>query len=878
MENTNGILITGDYVIDHHLLKGNKSEASDQDGIGTSILQSYGGARLTYNLIEGFIKSINPGSQIFWPFTEMPPLGSSQGTSHDSYIRWEVLGNVKDGKKTLQCKLYEKLGFGGQNLKNDINWFKVDSELKSKPYRTIVIDEAGIGYRDHKEAWPAFEKADKIILKTTYPLCEGDLWDELLTYKNKLITIVNLSQIKHYKVKVSSGISWEQTALDIIYGLHNDDNLKNLLKSSEVIIPIGSAGAVFIKTSDNPKEFEYGLIFDPESMENEWEEKFSKDIINKVGLGSSFLAGLVSALDLKSLGTAESIKVGLNSMNAAMLKGVFDLTYNDKEHLFATKDISSAINERYNKRYYSKAFVPSPIWVEGLEYINNPEWSILENNYDNRKDNYQAKTDLFPLAFSLAQFGINNLHYAPRLSLGGVTVFDRNEIENLRNIQNQVDFYDRYENGKKPLNISVFGPPGAGKSFIVKAMANNMFQGKNTKPSFLTFNLSQFKDESELPGAFHAVRDEVLKGKLPIVFWDEFDSCDYKWLKSMIAPMQDGEFQEGKEVHPIGKAIFVFAGGMTYTMEHFADKMDEVKYIEKKGPDFLSRIGCSLNVFGPNRKPFKQGEQWKKEGDASDICFSIRRALFIRQLLGSSDKSLNIDQQLLRALVEVDIFKNGSRGLERLLKSLAAHNNRKIELSDLPSKEIIQMNVEYNDIMGKLIDKSNAVNIVFEKIAVSIHNAWLDIKVKESVYFELYEDLSYDGRRDNISAAMRMKDVIEKTGRFILIPEAELRSKKLLDAKEDFDKYLSESDNLTVLAEKEHEGWMETREKANWVPGDRSDYHKLHPCMIHFDQLDKGIEDPALQKQKNKDRNAISKYTSMLAGSGYTIVSTQNQA
>ena len=56
------------------------------------------------------------------------------------------------------------------------------------------------------------------------------------------------------------------------------------------------------------------------------------------------------------------------------------------------------------------------------------------------------------------------------------------------------------------------------------------------------------------------VRDEVLRGNTPVVFWDEFDSREYHWLQYLLAPMQDGKFQDGQINHPIGKSVFIFAG------------------------------------------------------------------------------------------------------------------------------------------------------------------------------------------------------------------------------------------------------------------------------------------------------------------------------
>jgi len=880
---TNSVLVTGDFVIDHHLLKGNKSEASGFESIGTTITATYGGAKLTFDLLSKIVEALNndpnrnaalKASSCYWPFVEMPSAGSSQGTFHDSYLQWAIIEKDKRSGGGLSCRLVEKAGFGSREDKNDDKWLKADKQLKSEKFDIILIDEAKLGFRNQQDAWPDFSNAGKIIFKTTQPLCEGLLWDELMKYRQKLITIVKLDQIKHYGIKVSNDISWEQTALDIAYGLNNDTILKNLLKSGEVIVTVGTAGAVHIKTGDNPAYNEYVLVFDPEYMENEWEEKFAKEIQNNIGLGGAFLSGFVSSLMIKGTGIADSIKAGLNAMTTSLVKGVYQLK---SDCSFETVDLSNALNERILGRYYSSACIPSPAWQSGFSYLHNQEWSILENNYDNTREGYRQKSDFYPLAFALAENGKSNLHYSPRLTLGRVTVFDRNEIENLRNIRKQVGFYDRYEDGKKPLNIAVFGPPGAGKSFIVKALANSMFEGKKTKPTFLTFNLSQFKDESELSGAFHAVRDEVLRGKLPVVFWDEFDSDDYRWLKAMIAPMQDGEFQEGKEVHPIGKCIFVFAGGMTYTMQHFCDKMEGVEYIVKKGPDFQSRINCSLNVFGPNRKPYQDPatKKWLREGDEKDICFSVRRALFIRSIFGSDDKPLNIDNQLLRTLIEVSGYKNGSRGLERLLKNLAVHSDRKIERSDLPSKEIIQMNVDYMDFMEKLSDDNAPGNMAFEKIAVSIHNSWLSNIASQSVYYKKYEDLGFDQRMDNIAAARRMSAVIAGTGKFILISEAEMKSGMLPDAKKAFMEFISDEGVLDKLAELEHKGWMQARKEANWVNGKRSDYHKMHDCMVPFGELDKGIAVRADQVEKNKDRNIIKKYVAMLEGSGYTITFQQ---
>ncbi len=56
----------------------------------------------------------------------------------------------------------------------------------------------------------------------------------------------------------------------------------------------------------------------------------------------------------------------------------------------------------------------------------------------------------------------------------------------------------------------------------------------------LEFNLSQFSGPEEIIDALHRVRDVVLSGKIPLVFWDEFDSRlkdqDLGWLRFFLSP------------------------------------------------------------------------------------------------------------------------------------------------------------------------------------------------------------------------------------------------------------------------------------------------------------------------------------------------------
>ncbi len=89
----------------------------------------------------------------------------------------------------------------------------------------------------------------------------------------------------------------------------------------------------------------------------------------------------------------------------------------------------------------------------------------------------------------------------------------------------------------------------------------------------MEFNVAQFTSVDDLTDAFHKLRDLVLEGKVPLVFFDEFDASfngELGWLKYFLAPMQDGLFKDGETMHPVGKSIFVFAGGTSNTFQQFS--------------------------------------------------------------------------------------------------------------------------------------------------------------------------------------------------------------------------------------------------------------------------------------------------------------------
>lgn len=176
---------------------------------------------------------------------------------------------------------------------------------------------------------------------------------------------------------------------------------------------------------------------------------------------------------------------------------------------------------------------------------------------------------------------------------------DRHEIEGYRSIQALLSEYCSKPQ-TKPVSIAVCGPPGSGKSFGITQVAKSLKLKRDPK----TFNLSHFVNPDQLTQALHVVRDIGLSGDVPLIFWDEFDAAlgesELGWLRYFLAPMQDGEFQERHVTHPIGRAIFVFAGGTCHTLQKSDRGADDPAFRMAKGPDFVSRLQGYVNVMGPD--------------------------------------------------------------------------------------------------------------------------------------------------------------------------------------------------------------------------------------------------------------------------------------
>ena len=277
------------------------------------------------------------------------------------------------------------------------------------------------------------------------------------------------------------------------------------------------------------------------------------------------------------------------------------------------------------------------------------------------------------------------------------------EAKQCKEVKKLLDDYVKRENPPRPLSIAVFGPPGSGKSITVKKLRNIV--GKDRIESPEEINLSQFSKSEELGRALLSIFSLAKKDVIRMVFFDEFDSSmdgeSLGWLRYFLAPMQDGVFYyDGKPIS-VGKAILVFAGGTSESYDEFVGQNQEESvrkdFVRKKGPDFVSRLRAFIDVRGING--FEKHRV-------------LRRALLLYHLIGRRNGKLvkddgegpvNVEEPLIRRMLEGAHYKHESRSLEALLDMCAISDKDKFCEHHLPAPGQMEMHVSRGSLDGMTV-------------------------------------------------------------------------------------------------------------------------------------------------------------------------------
>jgi hypothetical protein len=609
---------------------------------------------------------------------------------------------------------------------------------------------------------------------------------------------------------ISRQISWERTATELIWQMQNNPTLSYLLKSPHILIAFAEDGAVYIRCEDG--ELKASLVLTHgggestlrDMLRGELDDVFLLMIASLAEQFPDVLNGEKSLRILPILKTAKTL----------MTSGYTVEGLQSGEYTIAT--------EAEDETAFDIPVKP------GQMAIDPDNWCI-SNNVDGKR--------IFDTAFEYVVEGAKAIENLPQLSFGALTTVDRWEIEAFQNIRNLIVSYAA-DKSVRPLSIAVFGSPGSGKSFGVTQIAQNVLPGKVKK---LEFNVSQFTSLADLGAAFQKVRDVILEGRLPLVFFDEFDSdrdsLPLGWVKSFLMPMQDGKFKDESGEHPLGKCILVFAGGTAASFAEFtaplsSDKPEEQQAFKNiKGPDFVSRLKGTINVLGPNPK------------DSSDNNYILRRALLLRSLCERKLKVKRgiapISKNIIWAMLTVPNYKHGARSMEAILDMSRLEGNVWEPVS-LPFYSQLSLHVDA-DAFIKLVLREVILNSYLEQLAQAIHADFCK-KETERDHADAPYNIPWEQLPEGIKESNR-----EQAASF---------TKKLSDAGYSYDAgdtpFASvdalADEEVLLLAQHEHLRWMKDREARGWTYGEiRDDEKKLHPLLISWEEL------PAEERQKDVD-------------------------
>jgi hypothetical protein len=744
----------------------------------------------------------------------------------------------------------------------------------------VVLDDADLGFRDHPNHWPLAikESSPWILLKVARPVAEGPLWKHLHQHHSeRLIVLTTVNDLRLSEVQISRELSWERTAEDLMWELRYNPHVRELSDCAHVVVSFNTAGAMLLSNRQGQNAPRQGtLFFDPQVIEGMWSQKYPGGMI---GYTSCLAASL--ALQLLRPPDQRDIDQGIQSGVAAMRRlhligyGAESTNPGDANLAFPTEEVVREIGR--GEKPFAEAEVRDPArFLKGehdrLARPHQPGfWTILQDSCDRRLD----AAPLEQVALEIVLQGVERtLKGVPLGQFGGLLTVDRREIESYRGVRALINEYNSQERQERPLSIAVFGAPGSGKSFGISEVAKSVLPNRVRK---LTFNLSQYNDPQELLGALHQVRDAALSGMMPLVFWDEFDTSlngqSLGWLRYFLSPMQDGSFQEGQITHPIGRSIFVFAGGTSETREGFgASRPDEFRMA--KGPDFVSRLKGFVNVLGPN-----------PSGDAqTDPYFLIRRAILLRSMLERSALHLfrpsersgepNIDSGVLRALLRIQKYKHGARSMESIIAMSSISGTNRFERSCLPSEEQLNLHVNGRAFLA-LVQQIVIDDRVLEQLAEAAHRAYcagLIARGDTARYGDVpYSRLPEHEKEQNRDNVRDIPSKLEAAG-YVMTP-----------ARSNEPPFEFPGTSLEWLAEMEHERWMRMKVREGWRYGDETDrQEKLHkdirPWAINavsgFSEVERAvIGSGALEEhEKDKDRDLIRGIPRILAEAGYTVV------
>lgn len=871
------IVVAGDVTLDW-------SVARDQRTTGRSLTWNaedrvraswdWGGAALLADLVRHSLHGVSgeAGFSVHGPDVEHLAVSQSTTDLPHSYTMWNPDDTRKAGQEVWRIR--EFLGMHEAHCEETSPYMQLTGNPEGADL--VLLDDAALRFRDCLGLWPAAIEdgatCGAIVLKMARPVARGHLWDHLVAHHaERLVVVVDVEDLRQSEVQVSRGLSWERSAQDAYWELTRNAQVNALSRCLHVVVSFGRSGALILSRRPKPAladealgAWDARLCFDRLTIEGVPGSTDAGQVVGYTTCLAAALARQIAACG--NLPDAPCIERGVEAGIGAM-RALYDQGFgphNPGADIAPPQFPVDAVVPHLSGEIglpaeSSWVTVRSPTGTRRAGQ-DGEQWSILAEHCSGHEGPEQEVVrTVQTVARQIAKHGPDQaLQGVPTGKFGKLLTADRREVEGLNSIRALLDSYCRAPLGN-PLSIAVFGPPGSGKSFAVKQVAALIDVGDRIDEC--TFNLSQLNDPAQLVDALHQVRDVGLRSKIPLVFWDEFDTsldaAKLGWLRYFLAPMQDGAFQDKQITHHIGHAIFVFAGGTAACMADFNRGGADGAFRQAKGPDFVSRLSGFVDIMGPN--------PMDPDDPGADPNFLIRRATLLRSLLsrntphvfsdGNGGGELRIDSGVLRGLLETPFYKHGARSMQSIIGMSWLNDRAVFERSSLPPSELLDLHVEGARFLD-LVQQPDLEEANLEPMARALHVFHSTGKVTtgdeaaDAAVWEEASGIHKEQSRDSV------RDIFRKLAAagHVMVREAS-GPVPILD---------EGSTGFQWMAYAEHERWRAEKQTDGWRWGEeRDDDKRLNPLLLPWRKIS--------DKDRERTENLVRAIPSILRRAGYTI-------
>ncbi|KAL1874773.1 hypothetical protein VTK73DRAFT_192 [Phialemonium thermophilum] len=656
-----------------------------------------------------------------------------------------------------------------------------------------------------------------LLYHMSAPLCKGKLWNTLRRGPfvgagdqqdpEQLILIVSADDLRAEGVELSYGLSWERTCQDFVEQLGSVGRLVTLVTCAHLIVRFGCDGAIYHRGLQAAKPV---LLFDAAGIEGEFERR---NVGAVPGVAEAFVAGFAQGLACSADFIIEdAVKSGLWAARRLASRGLASC----EPLAFAMPDITQDLGMRENERGLLRFRIPSDEIGSG----SDGNWSLID----------YLIGDPAEIGRRIVTSGVEAIAgQVPLASFRNLVVFDRQEIESFGTLSNFLrEYLSRPQT--RPLNIALCGPVGSGKAFASFEVASSV----SSNWGRLRFDLSQFAGVEDLQAAFHSARDCTLRGKIPLVYFNGFDSplsgAPLGWLPHVLPAMLGGSFSDNGTSRPIGPAVFLFGSTIFESSSKLQRRAASATAATTRLSDFVNCLHGSIDVLGLNRIDF---------GDGVDRLYPVRRAVVLRRLLGEREPGLlsgtggrlDIDDGILNSLLLTPHYRQGIRSLRSILAMSRLTGCRHFDRAALPPASQLALHVLYEDFEAcrRGLSVSDSVR---EAMAERLHEVYLQATShrleKPVLWRSLDQELKMSSRAhvDAIPQKLRLISCF-------LSEKQEYREPVLK----------LEPEQIELLAEAEHDRWNSERLQKQWRLGEREREKRKNPFLVPWGDLDENYRD-----------------------------------